>query len=261
LHDATDLVIVRRVAEEPGGEDNGLRELALEAAGGRDLFREAREISVSLHGAGSAIRSKRFGWVPGEIEVTCSVQEQRTVISPFPKEGRRGVFTGSEVRIESVEDGSVLKARRQPREKFPGGRRLLWWDELDFLYFSGYAMWGYLLAPHSFLGKGVETREIEPWQDGDETWRRLAVTYPAGTHVHCREQVYYFDSSGRLRRNDYTAEVFGSFAKSAHMCDGHRTFDGLTLPTKRRVYGRRRNNKPRPRPTLVSMDIHSASVR
>jgi hypothetical protein len=242
-------------------QDNGLVELALEAAGGRDLFRHAREISVSLHGSGTAIRSKRFGWIPGEIEVTCSTQEQRTVIVPLRKEGQRGVFTGSEVRIESIENGSIRKARQEPRKKLSGGRRLFWWDDLDFLYFAGYAMWGYLLAPYSFLSKGVETREIEPWQEGDETWRRLEVTFPAGSHVHSRQQIYYFDSAGRLRRNDYTAEVFGTFAKSAHMCDEHRTFDGLTLPTRRRVYGRRRNNKPRPRPTLVSIDIHSASVQ
>jgi hypothetical protein len=243
------------------GRSSRLVELALEAAGGPDLLRGAREIHASLHGSGTAIRSKRFGWVPGEIEVACSVDEQRTVISPYPEEGRRGVFTGSEVRIERVQDGSVLKARQNPRARFPGGRRLLWWDDLDFLYFSGYAMWGYLLAPHSFLRDGVETRELEPWEEQDERWRRLEVSYPAPWHMHCRKQIYYFDPAGRLRRNDYTAEVFGSFAKSAHMCGEHRTFDGLTLPTRRRVYGRRRNNKPRRRPTLVSIDIHSAGVR
>jgi hypothetical protein len=237
-----------------------LLELAMRAAGGRELFHQARQISVTLHGSGTAIRSKRFGWIPGEIEVRCSTDEQRTTISPFPKQDQRGVFTGSEVRTESVEDGSVLSSRTDPRSKFPGGRRVLWWDDLDFLYFSGYAMWGYLLAPYSFLWKGVEAREIEPWQQGGETWRRLEVTYPEDSHVHCRQQIYYYDAQGRLRRNDYTAQVFGSFARSAHMCDEHKTFDGLSLPTRRRVYGRRRNNKPRPLPTLVSMDLHSASV-
>jgi hypothetical protein len=237
-----------------------LLELALRGAGGRELFNQAREISVTLYGSGTAIRSKRFGWIPGEIEVRCSTDEQRTTIYPFPKEGQRGVFSGSEVRIESAEDGMVLSSRTDPRSKFPGGRRLLWWDHLDFLYFSGYAMWGYLIAPYSFLWKGVEVREIEPWQQDAEIWRRLEVTYPADLHAHCRQQIYYYDAQGRLRRNDYTAEVFGGFARSAHMCDDHKTFDGLTLPTRRRVYGRRRNNKPRPRPTLVSMDIHSANV-
>jgi hypothetical protein len=248
---------IEQARQGTGGE---LVEMALAGAGGVDLFRQAGEISVSLYGSGTAIRSKRFGWVPGEFEVRCSTREQRTVLSPFPKEGQRGVFAGSEVRIESVEDGSVLSSRSDPRSKFPGGRRLLWWDDLDFLYFSGYAMWGYLIAPYSFLWKGIEAREIEPWQQDGETWRRLEVTYPANSHVHCRQQIYYYDAEGRVRRNDYTAEVFGSFARSAHMSDEHKTFDGLTLPTRRRVYGRRRNNKPRPRPTLVRMDIHSASV-
>src|SRR4051794_30006965 len=156
--------------QSAGGE---LLELALAAVGGVKLFRSAREISVALHGSGTAIRSKRFGWIPGEIIVTCSTQEQRTVVSPFPKEGQRGVFTGSEVRIESIEDGSVVSSRTDPRQKFPGGRRLLWWDDLDFLYFCGYAMWGYLMAPHSFLWQGVQTREIAPWEEQGETWRCL----------------------------------------------------------------------------------------
>ena len=250
----------RSIEQARQGRAGELLELALEGAGGGALFRQAKEISVSLHGAGTAIRSKRFGWIPGEFEVRCSTREQRTVLSPFPEEGRRGVFAGSEVRIESVEDGSVLSSRRDPRSKFPGGRRLLWWDDLDFLYFSGYAMWGYLMAPYSFLGKGVDAREIEPWQQDGETWRRLQVTFPDDCHVHCREQIYYYDAEGRLRRNDYTAEVFGSFARSAHMCGEHKTFDGLTLPTRRRVYARRRSNKPRPHPTLVRMNIHSARV-
>jgi hypothetical protein len=246
--------------ERQGGAGAELLDLALHGAGGLEPFRAAREISVAMHGSGTAIRSKRFGWIPGEIEARCSTQEQRTVISPFPKQGQRGVFTPTEVRIESLEDCAVLSSRHNPRQKFPGGRRLVWWDDLDFLYFSGYAMWGYLLAPYSFLWKGVEAREVEPWQEGSETWRRLQVTYPAGSHVHSSQQIYYFDSGGRLRRNDYTAEVFGSFAKSAHLCDKHKRFDGLVVPTRRRVYGRRRDNKPRPRPTLVSIDIHTAKV-
>jgi hypothetical protein len=104
------------------------------------------------------------------------------------------------------------------------------------------------------------TRELEPWEEAGERWRRLEVVFPPDLHVHCREQTYYFDRAGRLRRNDYTAAVFGRFAKSAHICDDHETFDWLTLPTKRRVYGRRRDNTRRPWPTLVKIDIHTASA-
>jgi hypothetical protein len=164
------------------------------------------------------------------------------------------------VRIESLEDGSRLSLRTDPRSNFPGGRRLLWWDDLDFLYFTAYAIWGYTCAPYTFLWPGVETRELEPWQQDGETWRRLEVTYPDGFHTHSRRQIYYFDSRGLLRRNDYTAEVFGSFARSAHMCYEHRDFDGLVFPTKRRVYSRGRRNRPRRITTLVSIDIANVSV-
>jgi hypothetical protein len=39
-------------------------------------------------------------------------------------------------------------------------------------------------------------------------------------------------------RNDYTAEVFGRWARSKHLCEEHRTFDGLVLPTRRHVHPR-----------------------
>jgi hypothetical protein len=107
----------------------------------------------------------------------------------------------------------------------------------------------------------VQTREIEPWEEGDERWRRLEVTYPDAWHTHCSRQIYYFDPRGLLRRNDYTAEVFGGWAKSVHICEGHRSFDGLVFPTKRRVYPRRRSNRRRAFPTLVEIDIHHVALR
>jgi hypothetical protein len=237
-----------------------LLQLVLDAHGDLERFQRAKEITVAMHGSGTVVRGKRWGRIPGHIQVRCDTHEQRSVVSPFPREGQRGVFTHSEVRIELVEDGSVLSSRTDPRSRFPGGRRLLWWDDLDFLYFTGYAIWGYMCAPYTFLWHGVDTQEIEPWEQDGETWRRLEVTYPAGFDAHSRRQIYYFDSAGLLRRNDYTAEVFGSFAKSAHMCSEHKEFGGLVFPTKRRVYSRRRSNKPRPFPTLVSIDVTDIDV-
>jgi hypothetical protein len=237
-----------------------LLQFVLEAHGGVERFQQLEQIAVKMFGGGFAVRSKRWGWIPGEIELVCSTRQQRTVIAPFRKTSQRSVFAGLEVRLESLIDGSVIAQRRDPRSKFPGGRRQLWWDDLDFIYFSGYAMWGYLCAPFTFTWPGVQTREIEPWEEGDEQWRRLEVTYPDAWHAHCPRQVYYFDSRGLLRRNDYTAEVFGGWAKSAHVCEGHRTFDGLVFPTKRRVYPRRRSNRRRAFPTLVEIDIHHVAL-
>jgi hypothetical protein len=48
-----------------------------------------------------------------------------------------------------------------------------------------------------------ETKEIEPWQENGETWRRLKVTFPASIATHSAEQTFYFDQEGLLTRHDY----------------------------------------------------------
>src|SRR2546423_3361324 len=154
-----------------------------------------------MYGSGLAVRSKRFGWIPRDVRVTCSTDRQRTVVEPYPSTGRRGVFEGDAVRIER-DDGEVEAARSDPRPHLSSLRGLVAWDTLDFLYFMGYAMWGYLASPFVFTWPGFATREIEPWDQDGRRLRRLAVTYPDGFHAHCREQVFYFDERGRLWRND-----------------------------------------------------------
>jgi len=44
---------------------------------------------------------------------------------------------------------------------------------LQLAYFAGYAMWTYLNIPFLLAGPGVESEELETWQEAGETWRRL----------------------------------------------------------------------------------------
>jgi len=41
-----------------------------------------------------------------------------------------------------------------------------------------YALWKYLNAPFLLLRPGIEYREVRPWDEQGERWRRLAVTFP-----------------------------------------------------------------------------------
>jgi hypothetical protein len=122
-------------------------------------------------------------------------------------------------------------------------------------------MWTYVSTPFVFARQDYALRELEPWQEGGQSWRRLAVTFPDGVHTHSREQVFYIDADGLIRRHDYTAEPFGGWAKAVHYCLEHRTFDGLVVPTRRRVYPRRRDNRPRSGPLLVWVEAGDVSVR
>jgi hypothetical protein len=121
-------------------------------------------------------------------------------------------------------------------------------------------MWTYISTPFIFARDGYGLAELDPWDERGERWRRLAVRFPAEVHTHCREQVFYIDANGLIRRHDYTAESLGSWANAAHYCFEHKSFDGLIVPTRRRVYPRRRSNQPRAHPLLVWIEVPTAQV-
>jgi hypothetical protein len=84
----------------------------------------------------------------------------------------------------------------------------------------------------------------------------LRARFREGFPTHCREQVFHIDERGMIVRHDYTAEVFGGWARAKHLCSGHRAFDGLVFPTRRRVTPR-----GSPGPLLVRIDVDAVRVR
>jgi hypothetical protein len=56
----------------------------------------------------------------------------------------------------------------------------------------GTANWNYLVEPFLFTYPGVTATEIEPWHEDGETWRRLAVTFPAELPNHNPRQTFYY---------------------------------------------------------------------
>ena len=93
-----------------------------------------------------------------------------------------------------------------------------------------------------------------------EQWRRLKVIFPPTILTHSTDQTFYFDTSGLLRRHDYTAEVFGSWAHAAHYSWGHREFDGLIIPTQRQVFPIKKDGKPLRLFTLVRIEISQVKL-
>src|SRR6516162_6838282 len=222
-----------------------LLNLAVDAAGGLERWQRVRELRATVSSGGLAY----FGRLRGakrHQSVRVSSTELRTVFTSYPSRGYRGVFDRSGVRIET-EDGRTIRHREDPREICA---RHSVWDDLDLLYFKGYAQWGYLNEPFYFLMPGFEMREGEPWREGTETWRRLDVVFPEGFPAHSREQSFYFDESGEVRRHDYAAYVFGGKA-SAHYHEQYREFSGFRMATRRRVYSKGSNGRPRRFLTLI----------
>ena len=229
----------------------------LDAHGGAERWDSVREIRADVRTGGFLPRTRFRGDALADYHLRVEMAEQHAIIEPFPGAGRRGVFDSGAVRIDD-ERGQPVETRDDPRHHFFGRRGLrrnLRWDALDTTYFAGYAMWNYMTTPYLLTRDGVEAREGEEWSENGERWRRLEVDFPPQLHTHSPHQTFYVDDRGTIRRQDYTAEVIGSIAHAAHYCDDHKDFDGLVFPTKRRVYPRKRNNKPRGRPTIVWIEL------
>jgi hypothetical protein len=234
-------------------------EKAIAAHGGLELWEGSKEIAVRVSSGGFAFATKLQGHAVRDVQAQISTHGQHVVLTPYPRGGMRGVLEESgAVRIET-DDGALVEARENPRAAFSDLRHKLWWDRLDILYFATYAIWTYVSTPFVFVREDY-LLELDPWMEGGERWRRLQVTFPEHVHTHSREQVFYFDEHGLIRRHDYTAEPIGDWAKAAHYCFEHRAFDGLMVPACRRVYPRRRDNRRRARPLLVWIEMPHAAV-
>jgi len=115
-------------------------------------------------------------------------------------------------------------------------------------------MWTYLNTPFLLVRPGVESEEIEPWQEAGETWRRLKVRFPADIATHSKEQTLYFDRQGLLKRHDYDVEISGG-TPAAHYVSDLKEFSGILFPTKRRIFPRQPDGHAAPEPLVVSIDL------
>ncbi|MFE9728601.1 hypothetical protein ACFYQ5_34755 [Streptomyces sp. NPDC005794] len=235
-----------------------LLNLVLDAHGGLPQWRKARTIHVK-----GSVGGRLWGWRGQEgiytnADFTLDVQEPHLVYDDFTAPGLRGVFTPDRVMIEAP-DGKVLEERTAPREAFAGHGPETPWDRLHSLYFGGYAMWNYFTAPYLLTRPGVQVEELEPWDEAGEQWRRLRAVFPADLVTHGREQVFYYNTSGLLRRHDYAAEVLGA-PPAAHYSDAHTAVSGLVFPTRRYVVPVPESGRPLPEPVLVTIDVTEVTV-
>jgi hypothetical protein len=241
----------------------GLLEEVIEAHGGREAWARAERIRLRARSGGLLLRTRARREAFREVDLDVEIGTVRATASPYPRAGLRGVFADGSVRIET-NAGAVVAAREDPRRCFfgrPGLRRNLRWDDLDLVYFAGYAWWNYLNHPPLLARDGVAAREAEPLRRGGETWRRLEVTFPPGLDTHSRSQAFFYDEELRLRRHDYVAEIVGRWARAAHLCDRHHQVDGLLVPTRRRVYPLAPGGRVAPGPVLVALDLAEIEVR
>jgi hypothetical protein len=236
-----------------------LLELAITAHGGLELWQQVRKLNAHIAIGGGMWGLKGWAGVLADAQVSIDPHLQHAAYTPFIEAGQHSVWQAGLTEIVNNTTG-IRQKREQPRKSFEGHTLMTKWDTQHLAYFTGYAMWTYLTTPFLFILPGFQVKEVEPWQEDGEIWRRLHVTFPANIESHSREQTFYFDEkTSILRRHDYSVDIMGG-TSSANYALEPQTFGGLVIPTKRRVYTIGQGNLPIRDRLAVAIDFHSVSV-
>jgi hypothetical protein len=232
---------------------NDLAALAINAHGGLDQWQRLKTVSAGLLQAGVLWQLKGQGGVLDDVHVTVDLRKEWASHRPFGQSNRHSSFQPDRVAIE-MNGGEVVEERANPRESFSGHKFDTPWDSLHLAYFAGYAMWTYMNTPFLFALSGIETEELESWQENGETLRRLKVTFPESLATHSAVQTFYFDRQGRLKRHDYEVDIAGG-TPAAHYVSGLTDVSGILVPTRHMIYPRQPDGNAAPAPLVVSIDI------
>jgi hypothetical protein len=210
----------------------------LDAHGGLQNWAQVGRITARISLGGPFWEAR--GWKNHYADTTVTLDPHREHIR-FASLGGEDVVSVLDVDPERVVistlNGRILEERTHPRKSFPlpfldASTR---WDAIQVAYFTSAAVWNYLTAPFVLVQPGVVTREIEPWSENGQTWRRLAVEFPKTNANHNAHQVFYFDDNFMQRRLDYSPDVTGN-PPVAHYSHDPKTFDGFVFPTRRLVH-------------------------
>ncbi|MFD8963945.1 hypothetical protein ACFV0C_02890 [Streptomyces sp. NPDC059568] len=248
---------------------NTLLNRVVDASGGLDLWSKTSNITADMSVGGPIWAAKGWADALRELTITVDTRRQYSVITPFTAPHLSVEFdntrntaldgvpaTGDPERVV-LRDGTgrIVQERADPRAAFTGMLRSTPWDALHLGYFLGYALWNYLTTPVLLLRPDVRTWEIEPWREAGQTWRRLRVVFPGTLATHSPEQTFYYDADGLQRRMDYVNEVMGG-TLVGHYSGHHHSFDGLVLPTRRRVFRRNPDGTTNPNLLSITVDVH-----
>jgi hypothetical protein len=165
-----------------------LANLAIQAHGGLERWKRFTTLSAHLIQGGVLWGLKGKAGVLDDVTVTVDLRNEKFSHWPFGSPDRRSRFEPQRVALENA-NGKVLEELLQPRSSFQEHTLETPWSDLQLAYFAGYAMWTYLNTPFLLARPGVESEEVEPWQEAGETWRRLKVRFPAHIATHGTEGI------------------------------------------------------------------------
>jgi hypothetical protein len=233
----------------------------LDAHGGMKSWGKVTKITAQMSLGGPFWAARGWPDLYSKSTVTVDPHREHITFAPFTAPDRISVLdVGPERVTVKTSDGRIVEQRVNPRATFPAAfDNDTPWDEIQVAYFTSAAVWNYLTEPFVFMHHDVDAREIEPWSEGSETWRRLAVKFPSTIANHNANQVFYYDNDLMQRRMDYSPDVTGN-PPVAHYTHDHKTFDGFVFPTRRRVHLHDASGIANQQFAPITVDVAAVSV-
>lgn len=234
-----------------------LLESVIAAHGGQERWDQFTTLTARYQVGGPFWLSKGQPGLLGDELVVADTRSEKIRFTRQDEQqaGRVIEFDNDVLRVQVTDaSGGLIAEWRDPRASFLGLDSNSRWDVPQTAYFISYATWHYLTEPFLFAYPGVQTSEIEPWAEDGQTWRVLRVTYPENIATHNPTELYYFDSNFMQRRMDYQPEVNG-FSPTAHYQYAEQVFDGIVIPTQRRIHHRRADRTADRSIAYITLDL------
>jgi len=235
-------------------DDARLLDRVFRAHGAIESWRRVWRIDASFSSGGLAYVTRLQEGKLLRHRISVFPHEMRTIIRDYPTAGQTGHWQRDQVRIEPF-DEAPARVRDRARDRFATWRARLYWDDLDLLYFVGYALWNYLSFP--FL---LHRHEVDIAVGKINGRSILDVRFPHDFPTHSRRQYFQIDKDGLLVRHDYVAEVFGRWAAGANFCRANSVIEGLRFYTRRRVVPSLGRSAALPFPTLVWIELDDLRI-
>jgi hypothetical protein len=232
---------------------NDLLEFAVEAHGGLDRWNSFTKLRAELSVGGAIWDFKQQPGLLADTVFEIKTHQEYLTITPFTAAALRSIFVPDRLILETSE-GEVVEARDDPEKAFEGQAFETPWDALDVAYFASEALWTYLTLPFLYTYPGFLCEEIAPWDENGERWRRLKVTFPDCIASHTKTQITHFGDDGLMRRHDYTVDILGGNPGANYSFD-YKDFQGIKMPTTRRIYAYDDALRKVPEPLLVTLDF------
>lgn len=227
---------------------------AIEAAGGLERWNKLQRFTLHLSIKGTLLSSINRVRQSKDLIAQGSTRSQWVRFTGLVRGEKSGTYQPGSVTIENL-DGQVLRTWLNPSLEFLGHATNPLADDLHLIFFCGFSIWNYLTTPFLLARPDVTVKELSPWQENHQTWRRLQALFPVDIVTPSPEQIFYFDPNGLQRRTD--VDFLGT--KVAHYSSAHRPFCNIVVPTLRRSLALRADGAAIAKPVLLDVEVFDAT--